>query len=160
MAKQVRSPAMQRGSGGRRRPRSPPHTAELQAISSDGAIPADAFAASSSRLGEIRVGNRVFSARPKTMGSRKLDILPDMPDIRDRIYLPNLRPLLPTVSPRISFSIRNQGQDSSCTGYSLAHVVDVLRFQDITIDNPERVSARMLYEMAKRNDELVVDSPQ
>jgi Papain family cysteine protease len=154
MAKQGRSPAKKRGSGGRRGPRSPsPHTAELQAISPDGAIPADAFAASSSRLGEIRVGNRVFSARPKTMGSRKLDILPDMPDIRDRIYLPNLRPLLPTISPRISFSIRNQGQDSSCTGYSLAHVVDVLRFQDITIDNPERVSARMLYEMAKRNDE-------
>src|SRR5256885_5888817 len=99
MAKQVRSPAMKRGSAGRRRSRSP-KTAELQAISPDGAIPADAFAASSSRLGEIRVGNRVFSARPKTMGSRKLDILPDMPDIRDRIYLPNLRALLPTISPR------------------------------------------------------------
>ena len=41
----------------------------------------------------------------------------------------------------------------SCTGYSLAHVVDFLLFREISADSPRRVSARMLYEMAKCNDE-------
>jgi hypothetical protein len=76
-----------------------------------------------------------------------------MPDIRDRIYTPHLRALHPAIFPRIAFSVRDQGQDSSCTGFSLAHVIDFLRFREIGPDSPERVSARMLYEMAKRNDE-------
>ncbi|TXL72866.1 hypothetical protein FHP25_24005 [Vineibacter terrae] len=76
-----------------------------------------------------------------------------MPDIRDRIYHPHLRALHPGIYPRIAFSIRNQGNDSSCTGFALAHVVDVLRFKEIGADSPQRVSARMLYEIAKRNDE-------
>lgn len=143
MAKQARGRAKARRSTPPPQQPSSPHTAELRAISQDGsAFPADAQAGPASGLGEIRVGNRVFSGRPKTMGSRKLNILPDMPDIRDRIYLPHLRALLPAISPRISFSIRNQGQGSSCTGYSLAHVIDVLRYRDISDENPQRVSAR------------------
>jgi hypothetical protein len=153
MGKQASGRA-KRGTTGRKRPGpKSPNTADLQAISSGSAVPADAFAAQSEVLGVIQVGNRVFSGRPKTLGSRTLNILPDMPDIRDRFYLPNLRPLLPAIAPRISFSIRNQGQSSSCTGYSLAHVIDVLRFRDASEDSPQRVSPRMLYEMAKRNDE-------
>jgi hypothetical protein len=155
VAKTVRL-ATRRGSGVRKNSTksSVPAKAELAAMSRDGSdIPADALLGTVSKIGEIRVGNRVFSSQPKTLGSRKLNILPDMPDIRDRFYLPSLRPLLSAISPRISFSIRNQGQTSSCTGHSLAHVIDVLRFRDVTIDNPQRASATMLYEMAKRNDE-------
>jgi hypothetical protein len=102
---------------------------------------------------EIRVAGRSFAANARKLGGRKLDILPDMPDIRDRIYHPHLRALHSAIYPRIAFSVRDQGADSTCTGFSLAHVVDFLRFREIGPDSPERVSARMLYEMAKRNDE-------
>lgn len=114
---------------------------------------ADAAALSNEHLSNIIVGNRVFPGKAKILGKRTLDILPDMPDIRDRIYAPHLRALSPGIYPRIAFSVRNQGEDSSCTGFSLAHVIDYLRFRETSADNPVRVSARMLYEMAKRNDE-------
>jgi Papain family cysteine protease len=152
MGKSSRRQTGQRAPGGGRR--TIRNTAELEAMSQTGsAIPADATAIPDSGLGVIRVGNRVFSGRPKTLGTRKLDILPDMPDIRDRFYMPHLRPLKQAIAPRIAFSLRDQGHSSSCTGYSLAHVIDVLRFSDNLVENPQRVSARMLYEMAKRNDE-------
>jgi hypothetical protein len=76
-----------------------------------------------------------------------------MPDIRDRIYQPHLRALYPAIYPKIAFSVRDQGPAQSCTGHALAHVIDFLRFREISAGSPERVSARMLYEMAKRNDE-------
>ncbi len=104
-------------------------------------------------LNTIKVGSRVFVAKPSTIGKRKLDILPDMPDIRDRIYQPHLRALHPGVYPRIAFPVRDQGNDSSCTGFALAHVIDFLLFHEISAECPQPVSARMLYEMAKRNDE-------
>jgi hypothetical protein len=128
-------------------------SAEAAASGGGDVVPADASDAAQAGFGAIQIGNRKFSAKATTLGTRKLDILPDMPDIRDRIYAPNLRPLLPGVYPRVAFTVRNQGADSSCTGFSLAHVIDVLRFRETGPDNPQRVSARMLYEMAKRNDE-------
>ncbi|MXP64720.1 hypothetical protein E0493_15315 [Roseomonas sp. M0104] len=78
-----------------------------------------------------------------------------MPDIRDRIYQPTLRALQPSIFPRIAFPVRDQGVDSSCTGHALAHVVDCLIYREDLAERPKRVSARMLYEMAKRNDEWV-----
>lgn len=87
------------------------------------------------------------------LGEYTLDILPDLPDIRDRVYQPHLRALHAAIYPRVSFPVRNQGADASCTGFSLAHVIDHLRFREVGADNPRPVSARMLYEMAKRNDE-------
>jgi hypothetical protein len=104
-------------------------------------------------LNAIRVGSRVFPGVASTFAGRKLDILPDTPDIRDRIYLPHLRALQPAIYPRIAFEVRDQGGDSRCTGYSLAHVIDFLRFRGVGPDSPAPVSARMLYEMARRNDE-------
>jgi hypothetical protein len=105
------------------------------------------------RLSDIVVGNRVFAGKPRRLAGRKLDILPDLPDIRDRIYMPHLRALEPAIFPKIPFGVRNQGEDSSCTGFALAHVVDFLRYREIIPEPPKLVSARMLYEMAKRNDE-------
>ena len=119
------------------------------------AIPADAALAPSGVSGRVRVGNREFSASPRMLGGRRLDILPDLPDIRDRIYQPTLRALEPSIFPRIAFSVRDQGSASSCTGHALAHVIDCLVYRENLAEQPKRASARMLYEMAKRNDEWV-----
>ncbi len=135
---------------------SPPRTtadARATRTAAASSTPTDALGGTAPRLNVIQVGNRLFPSKPSRLDNRKLDILPDMPDIRDRIYIPHLRALHPAISPRIAFSVRNQGQDSSCTGFSLAHVIDFLRFREVSPETPERVSARMLYEMAKRNDE-------
>jgi papain like protease len=109
--------------------------------------------AAASRRSLIQMGARLLAAAPSTLAGHRLDILPDMPDIRDRIYTPHLRALAPTIYPKIDFAVRDQGRDASCTGYSLAHVIDFLRSRDSGHGSPQRVSARMLYEMAKRNDE-------
>jgi hypothetical protein len=127
--------------------------AERRAINRPGALPGGVTEKSDDRLNWIQVGSRAFPARRTTLGEHTLDILPDMPDIRDRIYRPHLRALHPAIFPRIAFPVRNQGADSSCTGFSLAHIIDCLRFREVGPDNPKAVSARMLYEMAKRNDE-------
>ncbi|WP_424630447.1 C1 family peptidase [Bradyrhizobium sp. SYSU BS000235] len=120
-------------------------------------VPADARAPGDHALNNIQIGNRRFFAHPTMLatarGKKKLDILPDMPDIRDRPYIPQLRPLRAGIYPSIAFPVRDQGQDSSCTGYSLAHVIDFLRHRTINAQAPQRASARMLYEMAKKNDE-------
>ncbi|MBY5630905.1 C1 family peptidase [Rhizobium leguminosarum] len=103
----------------------------------------------------LLVGTRTYRTRrasPST-GNRTLDILPDLPDIRDRIYQPNLQRLKPSKSPRIAFSIRDQGKENSCVGHALAHVLDVLLYSDDIELSPQRPSARMLYEIARRNDE-------
>jgi len=139
--------------GGKLSETTPSHvTAELQAMSAaDSPLPSDAAAVEEADQSQITVGNRVF--RIQTSKSRKLPVLPDMPDIRDRVYRPHMRALHPAIYPRIAFPVQNQEDDSSCTGFALAHVIDFLRFREIGPDNPPQVSARMLYEMAKRNDE-------
>jgi Papain family cysteine protease len=146
-----------RASGTRKPPRT---TAETRAMRGAGQLPADAIAVTDQDLDKIRVGNRRFPGKAKRLGTRKLDVLPDMPDIRDRTYRPVLRALLPAIDPQIRFEVRDQAKDSSCTGFALAHVIDFLRSRETRpgkkrqrADNRQRVSARMLYEMAKRNDE-------
>ena len=116
-------------------------------------VPADAIAIPQPRNDWIVVGNRRFPGNPRAIGHRTLDVLPDMPDIRDRLYQPHLRALLPGIFPRVAFPVRDQGELPSCTGHALAHLIDALRFREIGPDRPLQVSARMLYEMAKRNDE-------
>lgn len=103
----------------------------------------------------LRMGGRNYRiARAEEGGKqRSLDILPDLPDIRDRIYIPHLRSLEPAIYPRIAFAVRDQGEEPSCTGHSLAHIIDFLRFREVGPDLPGQVSAKMLYEMARRNDE-------
>jgi hypothetical protein len=156
MAKRARKSANTRGSRKRIGRQSNLRVkADLRAeegLNDDG-IPADDSGRPSRDLNIIEIGNRTFLGHATKLGKRRLDILPDMPDIRDRVYMPHLRALYPAIFPRIAFSVRDQGQDSSCTGFSLAHVVDFLRFREIGGDSPQRVSARMLYEMAKKNDE-------
>ncbi|MDQ0319421.1 hypothetical protein QO002_001559 [Pararhizobium capsulatum DSM 1112] len=93
----------------------------------------------------VYFGNRAYlGRRPNGPGGRMLDILPDLPDIRDRIYQPNLQRLPQQKAYRISFSVRDQGKINSCVGHALAHVIDVLRHENDEDLSPERASATML----------------
>jgi hypothetical protein len=87
----------------------------------------------------------------------------DPPDLRDRLYQP--APIvLPEMCPSPSDAskhlknyrqlVLDQGSDYSCTGYGLACVINFARWQksDWQPDLPS-VSARMLYNYARRYDE-------
>jgi len=113
-------------------------------------VPADAPLA---EPGVIRLGNREFIASPQTFAGRRLDVLPDLPDIRDRIYQPHLKALPNSIYPSIAFKVRDQGASSSCTGFALSHIIDCVTHREMLKERPRRASARMLYELAKRNDE-------
>jgi hypothetical protein len=49
--------------------------------------------------------------------------------------------------------ILNQGQEGACTGLGLATVANYLLRRRKIVSDPKPVSARMLYEMARRYDE-------
>ncbi|GAB3766727.1 hypothetical protein GCM10028796_26500 [Ramlibacter monticola] len=94
---------------------------------------------------------------------RTRDTRKDPPDLRDRPYQP-APILLPDAHPpekavREYFAeyrsmVLDQGADSSCTGYGLACVINFARWQKAGYA-PElkQVSARMLYNYARRYDE-------
>lgn len=116
--------------------------AQLRSRAARSAAPANAGSET------IRIGGRVFAGHRAAIDGHRLDVLPDLPDIRDRIYQPHLRPLPPTLLTAVPFAARHQHDANSCTGFALAQVVDILRGKDNAA-----VSAQMLYEMAKLNDE-------
>ncbi|WP_299971612.1 C1 family peptidase [uncultured Roseobacter sp.] len=99
-----------------------------------------------------------LDAAPR-LGNRVLNVLPDATDLRDRIYEPalldlalKLTPPDPALSP-----IRDQGREGACTGFALASAITLMnRTRHARIDLTATVpmaSPRMLYEMAKINDE-------
>ncbi|MDU0919638.1 C1 family peptidase [Raoultella ornithinolytica] len=102
----------------------------------------------------VSIGGRNYltQLKPGSKNPRVLDILPDQPDIRDTLFQPNLRVLRPEIKPTLSFTIRDQGRNNSCVGFALGHYIDILMSANNDLIN-NRVSARMLYEMAKANDE-------
>jgi hypothetical protein len=74
----------------------------------------------------------------------------DSLDFRDRIYQPMLNPLAEEWLPeKRHIVIRDQKNEGTCSGFGLKAVVDYLNNKK-GIHKP--VSARMLYEMAKRHD--------
>jgi predicted chitinase len=87
----------------------------------------------------------------------------DPPDIRDRefvpapVTLPDVYPPDAEVKKRLALYrslVLDQGQDSSCTGYGLACVINFALWGKAGFaDVPRRVSARMLYNYARRYDE-------
>jgi hypothetical protein len=99
---------------------------------------------------------------------RTLDARPDRVDLRDRPYTPPLRSLPPEYPDRATIDeyvprytasglVLDQGRDGSCTGFGLAAVVNYL-FWRAGLDSPDgptpaRVSAPMLYHLAKFYDE-------
>lgn len=102
-------------------------------------------------------------AASKSTDERQLTAVKDPLDLRDHMYEPNLgelpfeidnRPMVPI--------ILDQGREGACTGFGLAAVVNSLLYNRSDTDDEARqaltkkkngVSARMLYEVAKRYDE-------
>ncbi|RYY81035.1 MAG: peptidase C1, partial [Comamonadaceae bacterium] len=82
---------------------------------------------------------------------------PDTLDFRDRMFEPTLVEV-PTQIPLASYLRRSprvldQGTEGACTGFGLAAVANHLLTVRRTTPDPRPVSARMLYEMARRYDE-------
>jgi hypothetical protein len=119
--------------------------------------PAKAAAARVATKTATKVSKTKAPAAPQLAG-RTLNTHPDPPDLRDRIYEPALLDLKikmdapdPADSP-----VLDQGREGACTGFALAAVVNLLnarRRASAALDLPQRVSPRMLYEMAKIHDE-------
>lgn len=97
-----------------------------------------------------------------------LNMLPDPPDLRDRIYNPTLRGLEPFFNcqpyknPAWTVRVKDQGSTQACTGYALAAMVETLAYQAWNDRNgrgdaPEEISPYMLYYMARRYDEIPGD---
>lgn len=80
-------------------------------------IPIRRAAPEKESIDTIRVRNRTFPGRRMPFAGHTLDILPDTPDIRDRIYQPHLRALHPCIFPRIAFEVRNQGPDRAAPAF-------------------------------------------
>lgn len=103
---------------------------------------------------------RKKSARPRKPVSRLFDARPDTADFRDRVFEPRLHNI-PTQMPlqrflRVKTPVLDQHGDGACTAFGLATVVHALlrmRTPDPANVRPDRVSTRMLYDMARRYDE-------
>jgi pimeloyl-ACP methyl ester carboxylesterase len=74
----------------------------------------------------------------------------DVPDFRDYIYEPALVKLKSSLRKPAKLNIRDQGREGACTGFGLAAAIDIQVRQE---GSTASVSARMLYEMARRYDE-------
>lgn len=102
--------------------------------------------------------NAALRGAPR-LGNRVLNAMPDVPDLRDRLYEPALLDLALTIPPPDA-SLRpvlNQGREGACTGFALASALTLMnRARHAYLYPPVTAplaSARMLYEMAKLNDE-------
>ncbi len=88
---------------------------------------------------------------------RVLDARPDTLDFRDRMYEPTLVEVPPVVGVErhlaLGVPVLDQGKEGACTGFGLATVAHVLLRQRQVAPDAERVSSRMLYELARRYDE-------
>lgn len=98
------------------------------------------------------------SAQPKFKTKRRLDVLRDVPDIRDRLYEPTLRPLPSRMKPPTGLAILDQGEEGACTGFALAATINILLGRAAKLNGGARMAVRrvspyMLYDMARRHDE-------
>ncbi|MEK6801582.1 MAG: C1 family peptidase [Nitrospirota bacterium] len=102
-----------------------------------------------------------FSKGTKAYTFRSLDVRPDDSDARDYIFSPSLALLPPERPFHGGVPILDQGEEGACVGFALATVINVSLRQRKLLTGPrggqraafDPVSARMLYELAKRYDE-------
>lgn len=91
------------------------------------------------------------------LNARRLDARPDTLDFRDRIYEPTLIEVPAQIDlaayKAVKVPILDQGTEGACTGFGLATVANYLLLRRKLPPNLSPVSARMIYEMAKRYDE-------
>jgi hypothetical protein len=91
---------------------------------------------------------RTFDARPDTVDFRDLMFVPTL------VEVPEERPLAAFIRlTRGKPVILDQGSEGACTGFGLAAVCNHLLHTRAVYPSRVSVSARMLYEMAKRYDE-------
>lgn len=93
----------------------------------------------------------------RTTVRRVLDARRDTLDFRDRMFEPTLIEV-PTHIALADFRawkvpVLDQGSEGACTGFGLATVANYLLTRRRVVPDPAPVSARMLYEMARRYDE-------
>lgn len=92
-----------------------------------------------------------------SLAGRILSARRDTVDFRDKMYVPTLVEVPATRSLESFLKhqplILDQGQEGACTGFGLAAVANHLRKVRRDAEKFSQVSTRMLYEMAKRNDE-------
>jgi hypothetical protein len=85
-----------------------------------------------------------------------LNVVADIPDLRDRMYEPTLAALKSRIDPPANLVILDQQREGACTGFGLAAVINFLSHRQggrSSAAGARGVSPRMLYEMAKRYDE-------
>ena len=101
------------------------------------------------------------SAKPrvtaKSKSKRILDARPDTLDFRDKMYQAALFEV-PVEIPlkeyqKYKVPILDQGTEGACTGYGLATVANYLLRRRAFYPDKQGVSAKMLYQLAKRYDE-------
>jgi hypothetical protein len=96
-------------------------------------------------------------AKSKPKPQRILDARPDTLDFRDKIYVATLYEVPAKIElleyKQWEVPILDQGKEGACTGFGLATVANYLLRRRKVVPDPKSVSARMLYEMAKRYDE-------
>ena len=83
-----------------------------------------------------------------------LNAVPDQQDLRDYLYEPALIRLRNEVLPPKERTVLDQGDEGACTGFGLAAVINRLLAER---GEARTVSARMLYEMAKKLDRWLGD---
>ena len=94
-------------------------------------------------------GKKIKKTKTKTEGY-PMTAVPDVPDLRDWPYEPSLRQLKRHLKPPAGLGMLDQKTEGACTGFALAAIINLLNRQR---GDKTSVSARMLYEMAKRHDE-------
>jgi hypothetical protein len=93
----------------------------------------------------------------RSVVQRVLNARRDTLDFRDRMFEPTLIEV-PTHIPLADYRawkipVLDQGSEGACTGFGLATVANYLLTRRKVLPDPAPVSARMLYEMARRYDE-------
>lgn len=97
------------------------------------------------------------SAAKRAPTARLLDARPDTADFRDRMFEPTLVDV-PSEMPLARFTklgvpVLDQGEQGACTAYGLATMAHTLLRRRRPDPVTERMSTRMLYDMARRYDE-------
>jgi hypothetical protein len=103
-----------------------------------------------------------MEAQFKQIQGYKLNAVADIPDERDLIYRPSLAPVPDELLPDFVYTkVLDQGSEGACTGFGLAGVLNYLdqqRQRQVEAKPRGPVSARMLYEMARKFDEWPGDN--
>ena len=95
--------------------------------------------------GAVKPADRIKNTRPDAMDFRDVMFVPTL------IEVPTTRPLADY--KKVKVPILDQGREGACTGFGLATVANYLLRVRRVVPDPVQVSARMLYENARRYDE-------